>query len=300
VDLLFTRLDYSARIQGAKEVLLSKNAVLRKRPQIVHVQREYGVLFQTKSDTQLIRLDEEGSAKGKLSSFGPTHSATLAGLPGGYAVLYSPKVSGASPLLFARFSTTASLGETKLDAASSYWLPWIVQRAPFFAVGWANKFLLLNDLAQPQGLPTSPLAETAISAPSYAASGSGYGVVYARATDFMVRGQRIDTTGKPVGKPASIVHANIGTAPLQQLFLAWTGSQYILAYPDEKGGRPTVQLLDEQLGPIGDPLTLPSCLSLNTGQISAAYGNGRFAVAYVGSLSGPVGSAVCVAITECK
>jgi hypothetical protein len=302
-DLVFARLDYSARVLGAKEVVVAKDAELRRRTQLVFSSGSYGVLYSKKAGggVALLRLDAKGTAVAILANLGQTDAA-LAPHPAGFAVLHAPQRAMLSDVFFARYSNSALIKEHQVASTIPSWRPWLVRHAAGYAAGWGEIFLPLDDKGFALGPQTTAIDDKSITEPSYVPSAAGYGVIWARSSDFMVRGRVLDTQGKPKTSAVSIGRANIGAAPLQQLFLAWTGSHYLLAYPaDKPGAHATVRVLDgATLAPKGEPLALPSCLSWGSGPVTAAYGNGRFAVGYVGGLSGPVGSAVCVASVACQ
>ena len=128
-------------------------------------------------------------------------------------------------------------------------------------------------------------------------TGNGFGVVYARASDFKLEVQPLNSAGQAVGSPRVIGQAAITASPSRQIAMVWTGSQYVVLFYHNK---PQAQLVDHTGAPVGDPLVLPSCMSFSFGHRAAAWQSGRLAVVYEAGLSGPPHSGICLAVLKLK
>jgi hypothetical protein len=299
-ELLFARLDHAGAVQDPRETVLATDASKIPKPLIAHHRGTYAAFYRTASGSVITRFDEMGKASTSHTLDPPAEGGALAADASGFAMLYAPLTTGVSTLVFARLDDDGLAAEQNVDAGGDYFHQWLAPRANGFSAAWGDRLVLLDGQGAPRGPAVETFTATAVSGPSYAATGNGYGVVYARSIDLFLEGQRLDAAGRPQGDVRPIAQAGIGAAPLQQLFLFWTGSHYLLAYPGDRGGaRARVQVLDAELSLVGEPAVLPGCLSWDKGPVSAAFGNGRLAVAYIGGLSGPPGSAVCIAIVAC-
>lgn len=298
-ELLFSRLDYAGRVLTPDAVVLAETANRFPEPRIVYDRGEYAVLHETPSGAFISRVDGRGTVLAKHALGAPVDSFALSASPSGLAVLYAPETPGVSTLVFAKLGAAGLAEEHTVHSGGFYGYPWLASTPAGFTAAWGDRLVLLDERGAPRGSPVQTVAKEGAFEPSFAVAPGGYGAVYARSDDFFIEGQPLDAAGNPQGEPRPIAQANIGAAPLRQLFLDWTGSSYVLAYPAESGGKPHVQLLDSRMAPVGERIALPGCLSWHSGPISAAFGGGRLAVAYVGMLSGPVGSIICVAVLEC-
>jgi|GEM_PF-6542494 hypothetical protein len=298
-QLLFSKVDYAANVLSPKDVLIANGAMKFPKPLLLFQNGEYLVFYHTSTSAVFARLDGQGKVLATYDNIGAVDAVALAGNGSGFAVLYALKQPGASSLVFAQIGNAGFSGSQTISSGSYYGYLWLHQTATGYAAAWGDTFAILSSTGSTVGTPKT-IGGEAVGAWAYAVAPTGFALAYAR-DDFTIEAVLLDASGEPQGQPQSIAQANIGAAPLQQVFLHRFGGYYALAYPAaEPGGIPHVQLLDDALKPVGPAVELPSCLAFSMTPVSMAAGNDRLAVAHIGGLSGPPGSAICAAVLQCQ
>lgn len=113
-----------------------------------------------------------------------------------------------------------------------------------------------------------------------------------------VKAEGYDGTGKRGANVSLAKTWNTKLAP-GSTSLVWTGEQLVATYSGPAQGQHRLRLLSGEGKAEGKEINLPNCLAVSRSQVSSAWGDGRLAVATVGSASGVANSAVCVTIMEC-
>jgi len=278
------------------------------RPALVAGSGAYAVLHRLTpaagGSLELRRFDAQGST---LAALPVPHQVTAVSLttnpfatnPATYPALL---VENPSPKLVHLTAAPPTVSEAAtLITAQVIDAAWLAPRTAGFAAvihstNHNATLYLLDEKLQVQA--QQPVGQgAALLAPALTVLPAGLAAVYA-SSDHTLRSQRFDAAGTPA-MPQQLASDALADEGGDRPVVVWTGAELLVVYPwSTVPGQHRLLRLDESGKPLGAPAQVPGCLATGS-RASIAWGQGRLAVASVGSASGLPVSTVCVTLLGC-
>lgn len=272
-------------------------------PALVAAPKENAVVYTPTASVgpafPLVRFDARGGTI-QITSVGvpgEPYQLALAPHPSGYTVLTAYRGGSPEVLVVDHDGVVTSLaGLITAEVMASLWL---APRPGGFAAGLystnRNARLVLLDDGGTVVKETS-VGQASPRSPSFAVAANGFAAAYASGREIEV--EMYDAAGNAAGRRA-VATTVVTLEDTGEIATAWTGRQLLVTFPGPVDGQFLVQVVDAEGAPGGDPTPVPGCLA-TASSVSAAWGNGLFAVATISAASGLPKSAVCVTLMACR